>query len=78
MKAGRITRTGIMAHYVIAEVDRGTPILVKEIEWNGEELEELKERIHSHEHKLIVDATAKVAREIVEGRGKGSERSQNP
>ncbi|KAF7555518.1 hypothetical protein G7046_g6536 [Stylonectria norvegica] len=59
-KAGRLTRTGIMAHYVILEVDRGTPIMVQEIEWKGEELEELKERIHSHEHELIVNATAKV------------------
>ncbi|KAF2968882.1 hypothetical protein GQX73_g4657 [Xylaria multiplex] len=69
LKAGRLTRTGIMAHYVIAEVDRGAPIIVKEIEWKGEELEELKERIHLHEHELIVEATAKVAQEIVEGRG---------
>ncbi|RFU76572.1 phosphoribosylglycinamide formyltransferase [Trichoderma arundinaceum] len=69
LKAGRLTRTGIMAHYVIAEVDRGAPILVKEIEWKGEELEELKERIHVHEHELIVKATAKVVQEILEGRG---------
>ncbi|KAI3328851.1 formyl transferase [Ustulina deusta] len=68
-KAGRLTRTGIMAHYVIAEVDRGAPIVVQEIEWKGEELEELKERMHFHEHELIVKATAKVAQEIVEGRG---------
>ena len=49
-----------MAHYVIREVDRGAPILVEEIEWKGEGLEELKERIHSHEHQLIVNAAAKV------------------
>ncbi|TVY54287.1 Phosphoribosylglycinamide formyltransferase [Lachnellula suecica] len=67
-KTGRLTRTGIMAHYVIDEVDRGAPIMVKEIEWEGEELEELKERMHFHEHELIVKATAKVAQEIVEGR----------
>ncbi|OAA36077.1 Formyl transferase [Metarhizium rileyi] len=69
LKAGRLMRTGIMAHYVIDEVDRGSPILVKEIEWKGEGLEELKSRIHSHEHELIVKATAKVVHEIVEGRG---------
>ena len=68
-KTGRLTRTGIMVHYVIDEVDRGAPIMVKEIEWKGEELEELKERMHFHEHELIVKATAKVAQEIVEGRG---------
>ncbi|KAG8422507.1 phosphoribosylglycinamide formyltransferase [Metarhizium acridum] len=70
LKAGRLTRTGIMAHYVIQEVDRGTPIMVEEIEWKGEELDELKERIHSREHELIVNATAKVVEEILEGRAK--------
>jgi len=68
-KAERLTRTGIMAHYVIDEVDRGTPIVVKEIEWRGEELEGLKEIMHLHEHELIVKATTKVAQEIMEGRG---------
>ncbi|KID91893.1 phosphoribosylglycinamide formyltransferase [Metarhizium guizhouense ARSEF 977] len=70
LTAGRLTRTGIMAHYVIKEVDRGTPIVVEEIEWKGETLEELKDKIHSCEHKLIVDATAKVVEEILEGRAK--------
>ena len=28
---GRISRTGIMIHNVIAEVDMGTPILIREI-----------------------------------------------
>ena len=68
LKTGRLTRTGIMVHFVIDEVDRGAPIMVKEIEWEGEELEELKERMHLHEHELIVKATAKVAQEMVEGR----------
>lgn len=68
-KAGRLTRTGIMAHYVIDEVDRGTPILVKEIPWEGEELDAFKQKMHVHEHELIVTAAAKVAQEIVEGRG---------
>lgn len=59
-------RTGIMVHYVIDKVDRGEPILVKEIECReGEDLHQLEERIHSHEHELIVEATAKVAKEII-------------
>ena len=54
-----------MVHYVIAEVDRGEPILVKEIECRqGESLDDLTSRIHSHEHDLIVRATSKLAREI--------------
>ena len=68
-KAGRLTRTGIMAHYVIEEVDRGAPIVTKEVEWEGESLEEFKEKMHIHEHQLIVKAAAKVVQEIVEGRG---------
>ncbi|KAM3456080.1 hypothetical protein MY3296_001949 [Beauveria thailandica] len=67
-QAGTLTRTGIMAHYVIAEVDRGAPILVQEIPWEGEDFEALKEKIHGHEHALIVNATAKVAKEIVASR----------
>lgn len=59
-------RTGIMIHYVIAEVDRGAPILTRDVECKqGESLEDLEKRIHSHEHDLIVEATAKVAEEIV-------------
>ncbi|KAH7170504.1 formyl transferase [Dactylonectria macrodidyma] len=67
-KAGRLTRTGVMAHYVIDEADRGAPIVIKEIEWKGEELEELKERMHFYEHEPIVKTMAKVAQEIVEDR----------
>ncbi|KAI9155157.1 phosphoribosylglycinamide formyltransferase [Paramyrothecium foliicola] len=67
-KAGRLTRSGIMAHYVIAEVDRGTPIVVKEIPWEGEDLEAFEKKVHSHEHELLVKATAQVAQEIVAAR----------
>lgn len=52
-------KTGVMVHYVIDEVDRGQPILVKEIECRaGESLEDLEERIHEVEHKIIVEGTA--------------------
>ena len=67
-KAGKATRTGIMVHYVILTVDRGEPIMVQEIEWKGEDLHALEERIHSHEHELIVKASAKVVGEIVAAR----------
>lgn len=72
-QAGKLenNRTGIMVHYVIAEVDRGQPILTKEIECKEREtLEELEQRIHSHEHDLIVDAAAKVAEQILAGKSK--------
>jgi phosphoribosylglycinamide formyltransferase len=59
-------RTGIMVHHVISEVDRGQPILVKEIECRaGEDLHQLEERIHGHEHELIVEATARVVGAIL-------------
>ncbi|RYP52463.1 hypothetical protein DL768_002386 [Monosporascus sp. mg162] len=60
-KGGKTTRTGISVHYVILEMDMGAPILVREIEFReGGELAQLEERIHGHEHELIVEATAKV------------------
>ncbi len=72
-KAGKLenNRTGIMVHYVIDKVDRGEPILVREIECReGEDLHQLEERIHSHEHELIVEATAQVAKEVLGRRSK--------
>lgn len=54
-----------MIHYVIAEVDRGEPILVKKIKIEeGESLEDLEQKIHSYEHELIVKATALLAEKI--------------
>ncbi|KAJ4394413.1 Bifunctional purine biosynthetic protein ADE5,7 [Gnomoniopsis smithogilvyi] len=67
-QAGKLenNKTGIMVHYVIAQVDRGEPIMIKEIECKeGESLEDLEQRIHSHEHELLVAATAKVVAEIL-------------
>jgi len=70
-QAGKLDkgRTGIMVHYVIAEVDRGEPILVAEVECrDGESLEDLEQRIHVVEHGLIVKATAKVVEGILSAR----------
>lgn len=45
---GEVTRTGVMVHRVVAEVDRGEPLLVKEVEIKPEDtLQDLEERIHS-------------------------------
>jgi len=55
---GEITKTGIMIHYVIAAVDRGTPIIVREIEMiKGESLEDLENRMHAVEHVEIANGT---------------------
>ncbi|KAK0641693.1 formyl transferase [Cercophora newfieldiana] len=67
-KAGKLegNKTGIMVHYVIKQVDRGEPLMTREIEiQQGEELKQLEERIHENEHQLIVEATAKVVKEIM-------------
>ena len=56
--AGKRTKTGIMIHYVIAEVDLGAPIVQQEVGIEGcKTLEELQERIHAAEHPLIVKGT---------------------
>ncbi|KAI8087759.1 phosphoribosylglycinamide formyltransferase [Gilbertella persicaria] len=55
-KKGEITHTGIMVHKVIADVDRGQVILQREVPiYDTDSLEDLEERIHSFEHKLIVE-----------------------
>lgn len=57
-KRGEIKKTGIMIHHVIHAVDRGEPIVVREIELKeGDTLEDLEERIHAVEHVEIVNAT---------------------
>lgn len=61
---GEITHTGIMVHEVVAEVDRGQPIIVEEVPIvRGEPLDELETRMHSVEHRLIVEATRRVLEE---------------
>jgi len=55
---GTITKGGVMIHYVIAEVDRGTPILVKELDLiKGELLEAYEGRVHDVEHIAIIEGT---------------------
>lgn len=59
---GEIDRTGIMIHYVIAEVDRGEPIIVEEIPLRhpeDDDLDALEQRIHEIEWKAIVEGTQK-------------------
>ncbi|KAK6063583.1 phosphoribosylglycinamide formyltransferase [Seiridium cupressi] len=65
--------TGIMIHHVIEQVDRGAPILVKDIVIQpGESLEQLTERMHGSEHELIVEATAIKAKQILAKRQSAS------
>ncbi|KAI9674501.1 MAG: hypothetical protein M1817_001839 [Caeruleum heppii] len=64
-RSGEITRTGVMIHYVVDEVDRGEPVVVKEIELReGESLEELEGRVHEVEWKAIVEGTNVAVRRL--------------
>lgn len=67
---GKRKKTGVMVHYVIAEVDMGEMILQQEVDMEGcVTLEELEGRIHGVEHGLIVEGT----RRVVEKGRKGKE-----
>ena len=58
-----------MMHYVIAEVDRGEPIMVREVQCReGESLEDLESRMHAVEHQIIVEATTQVAAQVAGAR----------
>ncbi len=55
-KQGKIHSTGVMVHEVIAEVDRGQPILVREVPiFQSDTVESLEDRMHKIEHEIIVD-----------------------
>ncbi|KAG8975653.1 hypothetical protein FRB90_009465, partial [Tulasnella sp. 427] len=64
-QAGEVDKTGVMVHYVVQEVDRGEPVVVREVEIRkGETLEELEGRIHEVEHEAIVEAARKVLERV--------------
>lgn len=58
---GEVKNTGVMVHEVIKEVDRGQPIIVREVEiLPTDDLAKLEERIHGVEHDILVDAVIKI------------------
>lgn len=62
---GKITKGGVMIHKVIAEVDRGEPILVCEIDLKiGESLDDYEDRVHKVEHIAIVKGTRLTLEEL--------------
>ncbi|CAG8534280.1 4205_t:CDS:1 [Racocetra fulgida] len=59
-KRGEITKTGVMVHKVVPEVDKGEPLIIEEVPiFESDTLEDLEERIHSVEHRIIVQAIKK-------------------
>ncbi|KAF9556341.1 phosphoribosylglycinamide formyltransferase [Agrocybe pediades] len=58
---GEISRSGAMVHRVVKDVDRGEPLVVREVPFEqGESLEDYEKRLHGVEHDIIVEATKKV------------------
>lgn len=58
---GLVNKGGCMIHYVIEQVDRGQPLIVKEIPViKGETVDDFEARIHAQEHVAIVEGTIKV------------------
>jgi len=61
---GEITHSGAMVHRVVKDVDRGEPVIVREIPFvKSESIEDYEARLHSVEHEIIVEATRKVLEE---------------
>lgn len=56
---------GCMVHYVIEEVDRGAPLVIKELEIvpGKETLEEYEGRVHAAEHVAIVEGAFKALKD---------------
>lgn len=57
---GLTDKGGCMIHYVIQQVDKGQPLIVKEIPViKGESCDDFEARIHVQEHVAIVEGTIK-------------------
>jgi phosphoribosylglycinamide formyltransferase len=55
---GEVDRSGCMVHRVIKDVDRGEPIVVREVMIEkGEPMKTFEERLHKVEHEIVVEAT---------------------
>lgn len=64
-QCGEITKTGVMVHRVVREVDRGEPVVVREIGFrDGETQESFEKRLHEIEWEIIVEATKKILDEV--------------
>ncbi|WVQ97131.1 hypothetical protein IAU59_004241 [Kwoniella sp. CBS 9459] len=63
--AGEVEGTGVMVHRVVAEVDRGEPLVVRKVEIKKEDkVEDLEARIHEVEHQIIVEGAKLVLEEL--------------
>jgi len=59
---GEITRSGVMIHYAIPEVDAGDVIMLGEVPiLETDSLEDFEARMHATEHQMLVQAIALLA-----------------
>ncbi|KDR68731.1 hypothetical protein GALMADRAFT_272352 [Galerina marginata CBS 339.88] len=62
---GEIDHSGAMVHRVVKDVDRGEPLVVRQVTFvKGEGVKEYEKRLHDVEHEIIVEATKKVLDEV--------------
>ncbi|KAI5300864.1 hypothetical protein KEM55_004362 [Ascosphaera atra] len=69
--AGQIDKTGAMIHDVIAEVDMGAPLLVKEIPFvkgEDEDVEVFEQKVHAVEWKLVPEGVALAIEQVREAK----------
>ncbi|MCA9931155.1 MAG: phosphoribosylglycinamide formyltransferase [Anaerolineales bacterium] len=60
---GEITQSGCMIHYVIPEVDAGEVIVQAQVPlFADDKLADFEARMHAAEHRIIVEAAAKILR----------------
>ncbi|KAJ7499459.1 formyl transferase [Mycena latifolia] len=63
---GEIAHSGAMVHRVVKDVDRGEPLVVREVPLTkGESLEDFAKRLHAVEWEIIVQAAKQVLGEVV-------------
>ncbi|KAF9042157.1 phosphoribosylglycinamide formyltransferase [Panaeolus papilionaceus] len=62
---GEIDHSGVMVHRVVKDVDRGEPLVVREVPFvKDDTLEAFEKRLHTIEHEIIVEGTKKVLQEV--------------
>ncbi|KAI0047148.1 phosphoribosylglycinamide formyltransferase [Auriscalpium vulgare] len=62
---GEVRGGGAMVHRVVREVDRGEPLVVREVEIReGEAMEAFEERLHRTEWEIIVEGARKALDEV--------------
>ncbi|KAJ7596480.1 formyl transferase [Mycena floridula] len=62
---GEISHSGVMMHRVIKDVDRGEPLIIREVKFEqGDSLDLFAERLHKEEWQIIVQATNMVLDEV--------------